>query len=53
MKTKLFKLLRLFKADVLLLGLFEKIALALIKKLTAFHCALSELLNQCDPRNGL
>lgn len=52
MNSKLFKLLRLLKLDVLLLGLFEKLALALIKKLTAIHTALFALLNQCESRNG-
>lgn len=33
MKTKFGKLLRVFEVDVLLIGLFEKLALWLIKKL--------------------
>ena len=52
MESKLMKLLRLFKMDVLLLGLFEKLALSLIKKLTAFHAAVESLLRQCESRNG-
>ena len=36
MKTKIVKLLRLTGIDVLVLGLIEKLALALIKKCTAW-----------------
>ena len=53
MKTVFMKLLRLFGVDVLLLGLVEKIALGLIKKLTALQeSARSALDRAIEFRNG-
>ena len=59
MKTKFGKLMHLLGLDVLLLGLFEKLALGLIKKLTEWIHSLqrslirvdeyrNELLNKCE-----
>ena len=59
MKTKFGKLMHLLGLDVLLLGLFEKLALGLIKKLTEWIRSLqrslirvdeyrNELLNKCE-----
>lgn len=43
MKAWFLKWLRLTKLDALLLGLLEKLALALVKKLTAFQNAVRSL----------
>ena len=53
MKVVLMKFLRRFDFDVLLLGLLERLALALIKKLEAI-CAKAEsfLLQAQSYRNG-
>lgn len=44
MKAMMWKLLRLFGVDVLLLGLLEKLAACLTKKLAAFKA----FLENCD-----
>ncbi len=44
MKTKIGKMLHLFGLDVLLLGLFEKLALELIKKLSEWKLSLQNSL---------
>ena len=60
MKTKFGKWMHLLGLDVLLLGLFEKLALALIKKLTGWNTSLqnslirvetyrNEFLHNCSP----
>jgi hypothetical protein len=46
MKEKLKKLLRLIRIDVLLLGLFEKIALGLIKRLPDFQNKVLLLIDE-------
>ena len=46
MKAKFVKLLRLTGIDVLVLGLIEKLALALIKKCTAWHTYARNYLDQ-------
>ena len=54
MKTKFGKLLHLLGLDVLLLGLFEKLALELIKKLTEWIYSLQRSLIRVDEyRNEL
>lgn len=52
MKEKFRKVLRVFRVDVLLFGLFHKIALAVTKKLTAFKNAVHRFLTRLFPRNG-
>ncbi len=52
MKEKFRKALRVFRVDVLLFGLFHKIALAVTKKLTAFKNAVYRFLTRLFPRNG-
>lgn len=52
MKDKFRKALRVFRVDVLLFGLFHKIALAVTKKLTAFKTAVYRFLTRLFPRNG-
>ena len=46
MKAKIVKLLRLTGIDVLVLGLIEKLALALIKKCTAWQNCARTYLNK-------
>ena len=46
MKTKIVKLLRLTGIDVLVLGLIEKLALAWIKKCTAWQIYARNYLDQ-------
>ncbi len=54
MKAFFGKLLRLLKLDALLLGLLEKIALGLIKKITSLQYAAKELLDELlSPDNGV
>ena len=54
MKTKFGKLMHLLGLDVLLLGLFEKLALGLIKKLTEWIRSLQRSLIRADEyRNEL
>ncbi len=54
MKTKFGKLMHLLGLDVLLLGLFEKLALGLIKKLTEWIHSLQRSLIRVDEyRNEL
>ena len=52
MKEKFRKVLRVFRVDVLLFGLFHKIALAVTKKLKAFKDAVHRFLTRLFPRNG-
>ena len=53
MKAFCDKLRRLLGAGVLLWGLVKKLALGLIKKLTAFFCAIRDIFSQALPfRNG-
>ena len=52
MKEKFRKALRVFRVDVLLFGLFHKIALAVTKKLTAAKNAVYRFLTRLFPRNG-
>ena len=52
MKEKFIKVLRYFKLDGLLLGLFEKLRLGLIKKLAAVKALLVRFLRREPPRNG-
>lgn len=53
MKAFFGKLLRFIKLDALLLGLLEKIALGLIKKITSLQYAAKELLDELlSPDNG-
>ena len=47
MKAKLMKVLHVFGIDVLLLGLFEKIALGLIKRLPDFQNRVLEVIEEC------
>jgi hypothetical protein len=47
MKKKLLKILRFIRIDVLLLGLFEKIALGLIKRLPDFQNRVMEVIEEC------
>lgn len=47
MKKKLLQVLRLIRIDVLLLGLIEKIALGLIKRLPDFQNRVLEVLREC------
>lgn len=49
MKAWFLKWLRLTKLDALLLGLLEKLALALVKKLTALQNAAHGLLERLSP----
>ena len=51
MKAKIVKLLRLTGIDVLVLGFIEKLALALIKKCTAWHTYARNYLDQVE-ENG-
>lgn len=51
MKAKIVKLLRLTGIDVLVLGLIEKLALALIKKCTAWQVHARNYLNRVE-KNG-
>ena len=54
MKAFFGKLLRFIKLDALLLGLLEKIALGLIKKITSLQYAAKELLDELlSPDNGV
>lgn len=46
MKAMFWKVLRFLGLDVLLLGLLERIAANLIKKLTAFQSVVSEKLDR-------
>ena len=48
MKAKFIKFLRFIKLDVLLLGLLEKIALGLIKKIGSVQVAARALLNELE-----
>ena len=48
MKTKFVKLMQLLELDVLLLGLFEKLALRLIKKLEKRLTRILGLLNKAQ-----
>lgn len=48
MKEKLFKVLRLIRIDVLLLGLFERLALGLIKRLPDFQNRVLDVLTECE-----
>ncbi len=50
MKAKIVKLLRKLGVDVLLLGLVEKIALGLIKKLTAWACSARSYLDRVEKK---
>lgn len=52
MKEKFRKVLRVFRVDVLLFGLYAKIALAVTKKLTALKNAVHRFLTRLFPRNG-
>ena len=52
MKEKFIKVLRYFKLDALLLGLFEKLRLGLIKKLAAVKVLLVRFLHREPTRNG-
>ena len=52
MKEKFIKVLRYFKLDALLLGLFEKLRLGLIKKLAAVKALLVRFLHREPTRNG-
>ena len=52
MKEKFIKVLRYFKLDGLLLGLFEKLRLGLIKKLAAVKALLVRFLHREPTRNG-
>ena len=52
MKEKFIKVLRYFKLDGLLLGLFEKLRLGLIKKLAAVKALLVRFLRRDEFRNG-
>ena len=51
MKAKIVKLLRLTGIDVLVLGLIEKLALALIKKCTAWQSYARNYINRVE-ENG-
>ncbi len=48
MKTKIGKIIRLLGLDVLLLGLFEKLALGLIKKFTEWVKSLQDSLIRAE-----
>lgn len=48
MKTKFEKLMHLFGLDALLLGLFEKLALGLIKKMSEWTQSLQRSLSRVD-----
>ncbi len=48
MKEKFFKVLHLLGVDALLLGLFEKLARELIKRLEAWLCSLHSLLQRAE-----
>lgn len=52
MKEKILKVLRVFRIDVLLFGLYAKLALAVTKKLTALKNAVRRFLTRLFPRNG-
>lgn len=52
MKEKFRKVLRALRVDVLLWGLFAKIALAVTKKATALKNAVHRFLTRLFPRNG-
>ncbi len=52
MKEKFRKVLRALRIDVLLYALYAKLALAVIKKLTAVKHAVRRFLTRLFPRNG-
>ncbi len=51
MKAKIVKVLRLTGIDVLILGLIEKLSLALIKKCTAWQARARHYLNKVNHGN--